>query len=258
VTGAPSDTVRIAAVGDLHWGKGPHGSFQPFFQKISEHADVLLLCGDLVNDGLPGQAQGLAKELTSWVKIPTLAVLGNHDYEAGKEDEVRRILSDAGVTVLDGDARELRGVGFAGVKGFGGGFGGRALQPWGEATIKAFVREAVDEAVKLESALARLRTPRQVVLMHYAPIAATADGEPADIMPFLGSSRLEEPLNRYPVTAVFHGHAHHGALEGKTMSGVPVYNVAMPLLQKHAPDRPPFRVLEVRAAPEPAAGGLPR
>ena len=152
---------------------------------------------------------------------------------------------NGGVLVLDGDAKEIQGLGFAGVKGFGSGFGERALQPWGEGAFKSFVREALEEALKLESALARLRTPQRYVLMHYAPVQGTVEGEPVEIYPFLGSSRLEEPLNRYPVTAVFHGHAHHGSLEGHTQSNIPVYNVSAPLLRHHFPNRPPFRMIEI-------------
>src|SRR6266699_214551 len=154
-------------------------------------------------------------------------------------------LTDAGIVVLDGDACELRGIGIAGVKGFGGGFGKRALGPWGETIIKQFVREAVDEALKLEAALARLRTKHLVALLHYSPIQQTVEGEPLEIYPFLGSSRLEEPIGRYPVTLVLHGHAHRGQLEGRTKSGAAVYNVSMPLLSRIAADRPPFRVFEV-------------
>jgi Icc-related predicted phosphoesterase len=138
-------------------------------------------------------------------------------------------------------------VGIAGVKGFGGGFGRHALAPWGETIIKQFVHEAVDEALKLEAALARLRTRLLIALLHYSPIQATVDGEPLEIYPFLGSSRLEEPISRYPVSMVFHGHAHRGQLEGATKGGVPVYNVSMPLLARSFADRPPFRVLEVAA-----------
>src|SRR5262245_4194003 len=156
------------------------------------------------------------------------------------------------MTVLDGDAAEIHGVGFAGTKGFAGGFGPRTLAPWGEESIKRFVHEAVDEALKLESALAKLRTPRRVALLHYAPIEGTVQGEPREIFPFLGSSRLEEPLNRFNVTAVFHGHAHHGALEGRTSGGAPVYNVAMPLLRVSFPDRAPIRIVEIPLAGDPA------
>ncbi|HEY9650517.1 MAG TPA: hypothetical protein V6C95_07630 [Coleofasciculaceae cyanobacterium] len=174
--------------------------------------------------------------------------MGNHDYESGQQDELQTILADAGITVLDGEAREIQGVGFAGVKGFAGGFGRAALGAWGEEIIKRFVHEAVDEALKLESALAKLRTQQRVVLLHYSPIQATVEGEPPEIFPFLGSSRLEEPLNRYSVSAVFHGHAHAGTLEGRTSSNIPVYNVSMPLLKRTKPDYPPFRLIEIAIA----------
>jgi Icc-related predicted phosphoesterase len=236
--------MRIAALADLHCNNTSHDWMRPLIMQIAQSADVLLLCGDLIDYGLPEEAMVLAKEISS-LKIPVLAVLGNHEFESGKPDEVKRIISDAGAIVLDGDAREVGGVGFAGVKGFGGGFGERALGPWGEETVKRFVHEAIDEALKLESALARLRSETRIVLLHYSPIQATVVGEPAEIFPFLGSSRLEEPLNRYPVTAVFHGHAHHGAPEGRTKNGVPVYNVAMKLLQHVFPDHPGFRIMEI-------------
>jgi len=147
--------------------------------------------------------------------------------------------------VLDGDACEIDGVGFAGAKGFAGGFGRGSLSPWGEPMIKAFVQEAVGEAIKLESALGRLRTERRVVLLHYSPIAATVEGEPREIYPYLGSARLEEPLGRQPVDVVFHGHAHRGALAGATAGGVPVYNVSLPLLKTSFPDGPSFRLFEL-------------
>lgn len=238
-------TVRLAAVGDLHCTKASQGVFQPLLAAASAGADVLLLCGDLTDYGLPEEARVLAKELSAAVKIPVVAVLGNHDYESGKPDEVGQILGDVGVTLLDGDGCEIQGIGFAGVKGLCGGFGERALQPWGEEIIKRLVRETVDEALKLESALARLRTHRRVALLHYAPIQATVEGEPPEIFPFLGSSRLEEPLTRYPVAAVFHGHAHHGRPEGRTRADVPVYNVCLPLLKHVFPDQPPFRLVEL-------------
>jgi Icc-related predicted phosphoesterase len=238
-------TVRIAAVGDIHLGgKGLDASLQVLFSQVGEQADVLALCGDLTDRGDPEEARLVAKALSS-VSLPIVAVLGNHDYECGKVPEVSRILCDAGVTVLDGDAYEVLGVGFAGVKGFAGGFGRGALGPWGEPLIKQFVREAVDEALKLETALSRLRTERKVALLHYSPIAATVQGEPPEIYPYLGSSRLEEPLSRYPVDVVFHGHAHHGATEGRTRGDVPVYNVSTMLLQRTFPQRPGFRVIEL-------------
>lgn len=236
--------VRIAAVADLHCTKNSHGMLQPLFSKVAQSADILVLCGDLVDYGQLEEAKVLARELAT-VKMPMLAVLGNHEFESGQTAEVERVLGDAGVVFLDGDAYEVKGIGFAGVKGFAGGFGESALQPWGEPCIKNFVNESVTETLKLESALAKLRTPKRIALLHYSPIQATVVGEPLQIFPFLGSSRLEEPLTRYPVTAVFHGHAHRGTPEGRTHNGVPVYNVAMKLLQRSFPDRPPFRILEM-------------
>ncbi|HUR34588.1 MAG TPA: metallophosphoesterase [Vicinamibacterales bacterium] len=236
--------VRVAAVGDLHCTKTSQGSLQPLFAKIADTAEVLLLAGDLTDYGTPEEARILSRELTP-LRIPTAAVLGNHDVESSKEAEVTQILTDAGVTVLDGDAVELAGIGIAGVKGFGGGFGSRALGAWGESIIKQFVHEAVNEALKLEAALARLRTSSRIVLLHYAPVQQTVEGEPLEIYPFVGSSRLEEPIDRFSVSLVVHGHAHRGQLEGVTKSQVPVYNVSMPLLMRSFPERPPFRVFEV-------------
>ncbi|MEW5855588.1 MAG: metallophosphoesterase [Myxococcota bacterium] len=248
--------IRLAAVGDLHVNAGSRGTLEPFFSRLSEVADVLILCGDLTDYGRPEEARVLAREL-SGVRVPMLGVLGNHDHESDKDEEIRRILIDVGVSILDGTAREIRGVGFAGVKGFAGGFGRRALAPWGERSLKQFVHEGMNEALKLESAMTKLWMPVKVAIMHYAPIQATVVGEPAEIMPFLGSSRLEDVVDRHRANVVFHGHAHRGTLEGRTRSGIPVYNVALPLLRAHHPDRPPYRVLElpVHAAPHAPAPG---
>jgi Icc-related predicted phosphoesterase len=239
------ETLRIAAVADIHVKKTGSGSLQPLFAKATEEADMILLCGDLTDYGTIEEAKILAREITSSLRIPAVGVLGNHDLESGHEKELVSILSDAGVTILDGDSTEVHGVGFAGVKGFAGGFGRRALGAWGEQIIKDFVHEAINESLKLEAALARLRTPQKIGVLHYSPIQATVQGEPLEIVAFLGSSRLEEPLDRYRVNAVFHGHAHRGAPEGRTKSGTPVYNVAMPVLAAAYPDRPPFRVVEI-------------
>ena len=251
----PRDVVRIAAVGDLHYSRASvQGSLQTLFARASETADILVLAGDLTDFGLPEEARALAREIAANVKIPVVGVLGNHDCESGHEEEIRSILKDAGVTTLDGDTTDIHGVGFAGVKGFAGGFGRRALGPWGEAIIKNFVREAVNEALKLETALARLRSPRLVALLHYSPIQETVEGEPREIFPFLGCSRLEEPLTRYPVDVVFHGHAHHGRPEGRTAKGTPVFNVSMGLMKELFPDRP-FRLVEIDVRPTDAASG---
>lgn len=238
--------VRLAAVADTHYSKKSHGALQDVFSQITKAADVCLLCGDSTDVGLPEEAEVLVKDLTTYLKIPIVAVLGNHDYESGKQEDIRRIFSDAGMRVLDGTTCEIYGIGFAGVKGFAGGFGRVALQPWGEDAIKHFVQEAVSEAAKLESALAGLHTAQTVVLLHYSPIRTTVVGENIEIFPFLGSSRLEEPINRYKPVAVFHGHAHGGNPEGRTGEGVPVYNASQPVLRRAFPEKPPFRLVEVR------------
>lgn len=239
-----STHIRFAAVGDIHVHQDSAGTLREFFAQASDAADVLLLAGDLTDYGTAEEAKVLADEL-AMVSIPIVAVLGNHDYESGTPEVVTEALTQVGVRVLDGSACEIEGVGIAGVKGFAGGFGRGSLGAWGEPAIKLFVQEALNEAMKLESALAKLRTPRRIALMHYAPIAGTVQGEPVEIFPFLGSSRLEEPLLRYPVDAVFHGHAHRGTLEARTINGVPVYNVARPLLQRTRPDGPPFFLYEL-------------
>ena len=225
--------LRIAAVGDFHCG-GPHEDPELglMFAEISAQADVLLLLGDMTTHGEPDQVRRFVQYLQG-VKIPMLGVLGNHDLETNQSDEACRILGDAGVRMMDGDAVEIEGVGFAGVKGFGGGFGRHALGTFGEPETKAFVDAALSEVLKLESALAKLRTETKVVLLHYSPIEGTMGDEPPQIWPFLGSSRLAAPIDAFDVTVVFHGHAHAGAPEGETQGGVPVFNVALPVLRKH-------------------------
>jgi Icc-related predicted phosphoesterase len=249
---APKDIVRVAAIADLHFGRTtPPGSLQPLFAQIAESADVLVIAGDLTDYGLVDEARAFVRELAP-AKVPIVAVLGNHDYESNQQDDIATCLKDAGVAVLDGETTEIHGIGFAGVKGFAGGFGRRALGPWGENIIKKFVHEAVNEALKLESALARLRNDHIVAILHYAPIQATVEGEPRDIYPFLGCSRLEDPLTRFPVSVVFHGHAHHGAPEGRTRTNVPVFNVSASLMRERFPERP-YQLVEVGATP-PASG----
>jgi len=240
-----SDTVQIAAVSDVHYGKHSSGMLQPLFAQIAERADVLVIPGDLTDYGLAEEARVLARDLTSSVKIPIVAVLGNHDFESDQADEITRILVDAGVHMLDGDAVEVHGVGFAGVKGFAGGFGRGTLGPWGERAIKQFVQESVSEALKLESALARLKTAHRIAVLHYAPVQSTVEGEPPEIFPWLGSSRLEEALTRYQGGAGVHGHAHKGTAVGHTTTGIPVYNVSLPVLKATYPDQPAYRIIEV-------------
>lgn len=223
------DGVRIAAVGDLHFNGDDKGLMAEVAREAGEEADVLALLGDLTTHGTPQQMKGVA-EVFGALSIPVVTVLGNHDYEANEVEEVKKILCDSGVLVLDGDSVELEGVGFAGIKGFAGGFGRGALGAFGEPLIKAFVQEAVDEAMKLENALRMLGTPIKVALVHYAPITETLAGEPDIILPFLGSSRLLPPIETIGADAVFHGHAHTGRMEGRTPGGIPVFNVAYPVL----------------------------
>jgi len=241
----PKETIRLAAVGDIHCTRRSQGALEGVFAQIAQVADVLLLCGDLTDYGLPEEARILARELSPAARIPIVGVLGNHDYESGKADEVCRILSDVGLLMLDGTTCEFHGVGFAGVKGFAGGFGKAMLQSWGEGPIKAFVHEAVEEVLKLESALAKLRTAHRVALLHYSPIEATVVGERRELFPFLGTSRFEDCLNQHSVTLVFHGHAHQGSLEGRTSAGIPVYNVAMPLLLRTSGAKLAFRLTDL-------------
>ncbi len=237
--------ITVAAVGDLHCTRTSHGRIQPIFSGLVDRADVIALCGDLTDLGTLEEAKILVSELAPAVGIPKVAVLGNHDYESGHQEEVKKVLQDAGVMVLDGEAVEIMGIGFAGVKGFAGGFGRRMLAPWGEPALKEFVNEGVREGIKLESALGKLRAPSKVVLTHYAPIKDTVVGEPLDIFPWLGCSRLEEAINRLGATVVFHGHAHRGSLEGQTREGIPVYNVAAPLLRSSYSEALPVRFTQL-------------
>jgi len=239
---------RIAAVGDIHVRESDKGKWVEFFREVSKSADVLLICGDLTDTGDEAEAEVLSEELRS-CSVPVVGVLGNHDFEKGRHKLIRQIVHKENVHILDGEAVVIGDVGFAGVKGFGGGFDNHMLSMFGEGAMKAFVQEAVDEALRLDRALARLdaeyKVDKKIVLMHYAPIRETIIGEPEPIFPFLGSSRLAEPLGRRNVLAAFHGHAHVGSLEGRTPSGgVPVFNVSKPLLLK-AGYKCPFYVLEV-------------
>lgn len=236
-------TVRIAALGDFHFDERARGSLSELFDRVSREADVLAMVGDLTTHGDPSQMEAFLSELAS-VRVPVVTVLGNHDHEHGAADELCDMLAEAGVTVLDGNAVVLEGVGFAGVKGFAGGFGRRALGPFGESLIKAFVQEALDEALKLERALHELHTEEKVVLLHYAPVADTVEGEPEQIYPFLGSSRLVEPIEMHGADIVFHGHAHFGSYRGETPAGIPVRNVAMHVLEREGL---PFHLHEAKA-----------
>jgi len=222
--------VRIAAIADLHVEPG-RNSVGDVLSDASREADILALCGDLTNHGTTDQFEALARELEA-VKIPVVAVLGNHDHEAEITPEATALLESVGVRVLDGESVVIDDIGFAGIKGFAGGFGRGTLAPFGERLIKDFVQHAIDEALKLENALRTLNTETKIVLMHYSPIADTLVGEPEQIYPFLGSSRLLSPVETHGADVVFHGHAHSGTAEGRTPGGVPVYNVSLPVLSR--------------------------
>src|SRR6476660_1529125 len=235
--------LRVAAIGDLHVMENSVAPYRELFSEISNSADVLVLCGDLTNFGKTSEAEILAEDIRA-CSIPVVGVLGNHDYECGAPERVCEILHEAGMTVLDEQAVEIEGVGFAGVKGFMGGYGRGELAPFGEPIAKAFVDEAMNEARKLENGLRSLRTDRSVAVLHYSPTVETLEGEPDAIYQYLGSQRLADAIDRFDhVKAVVHGHAHHGSYEGKTPGGTPVFNVAQfvlkPLFGK------PYVVLEI-------------
>jgi uncharacterized protein len=226
--------VRIAATADLHFFSPRYVAIQEQLAKVRDQADLLVLAGDLTNYGKPEEMEGLLSSLVR-LRLPIVAVLGNHDYESGSEAALMRMLSEGGIKLLDGTAYERDGVGFAGTKGFPGGFGRGALTAFGEPEVKAFVQAAIDEALKLERAMAQLRTERRVVVLHYAPVADTVQGESPEIFPYLGSSRLAEVVDRHGADMILHGHAHNGSPDGKTTSGIPVHNVALTILQGQAP-----------------------
>lgn len=226
--------MRIAATADLHFTPERHSTLHEQLNRVRDEADVFVVAGDLTNFGEPAEMEPLLNALVR-VRVPVIAVLGNHDYECGKQEELIRMMVSGGVKVLDGSTYQRDNVGFAGTKGFVGGFGRGLLTAFGEPEVKTFVRAGIDEAVKLERAMSQLRTPKRVVVLHYAPIAATVEGEAREIYPFLGSSRLAEVIDRHGANLVLHGHAHNGKPDGATTTGIPVHNVAITLLEGQNP-----------------------
>jgi Icc-related predicted phosphoesterase len=235
--------MRIAATADIHFTSQRYPQFHDQMGKARDEADVLVIAGDLTNYGQVAEMEVLLNELVR-VRVPTIAVLGNHDYESGAQVELMKMMTEAGIKVLDGTAYERDGVGFAGAKGFPGGFGRGMLTAFGEPEIKSFVQTGIDESLKLERAMSQLRTEKRVVVIHYAPIGDTVEGEPLEIFPYLGSSRLAEVIDRHGANLVVHGHAHHGKPNGKTTAGVPVHNVAVHVLQSENPNAL-YRIFEV-------------
>lgn len=235
--------MRIAATADLHFTPQNYDRIRDQMNRVRDEADVLVLAGDLTNYGKTAEMESLLNAIVR-LRVPTIAVLGNHDYESGHENELMQMMTAEGIKVLDGTGYEREGVGFAGCKGFLGGFGRSVLTAFGEKEVKAFVQAAIDEALKLERAVSQLRTEKRVIVIHYSPIPATVQGENPEIFPYLGTSRLAEVIDRHGANLVVHGHAHHGALEGKTVGGIPVYNVALQLVSAMTPSRP-YRIFDV-------------
>jgi Icc-related predicted phosphoesterase len=234
--------IRIAAVGDLHMTAGSRGTLRPAFLDLAGRADALLLAGDLTQLGKTSEAQLLAAELRD-LPVPVVAVLGNHDFHSGEAPAIRSTLERIGVTVLEGESITLQigsqRLGIAGVKGFGGGFRGGCGHKFGEPEMKAFVQITEDEAMRLERSLGELEADYRVALLHYAPIVETLRGERLEIFPFLGAYQLADALDRAGADLALHGHAHHGAIEGATPAGIPVRNVAMPLIGR------PYAIFEM-------------
>jgi uncharacterized protein len=224
--------MRVAAVADLHCTAGSQGEVIRALAGVESKADVLVVAGDLTNLGLVEEMQVLLDDLAP-LSLPKVAVTGNHDHESGQVESLVGMMKEAGWHVLDGDAWELDGVGFVGTKGFCGGFGRHRLMPFGESLLKDFIQVSIDEAARLESALAGLRCRRRVAVLHYAPIAGTLVGEDPQIYPFLGYSLLAEGLDRHGVDLIVHGHAHDGSPEGTTPGGIPVRNVSQQVLRRH-------------------------
>jgi Icc-related predicted phosphoesterase len=265
--------MRIAAVGDVHVGHDSVERLTQDFAPLGEQADVLLLAGDLTRCGDPAEAKLLAGVLAD-VPVPVVAVLGNHDVHAEREDEVRSVLEDVGVTLLEGGTATLtlpgedgpERLGVAGTKGFGGGFPGATGSEFGERIMKDFMRETARHARRLEEGLARLAAgidgggpvDARVALMHFAPVRDTLRGEHPEVYPFLGSYLLGEAVDRAGADLVLHGHAHLGTERGVTPGGIRVRNVAQPVIRsgyevfhlvphRHAtPQQPP-------ASPQPAS-----
>jgi len=237
--------MRVAAAADIHARVDGAETIARMFASVRDEADVLALGGDLTDHGSPTEVEALVNGLRQ-IGVPVLAVLGNHDHEGGMEKDILRILGSSGIHILDRRRPTvvLEGVGFAGVKGFGGGFGARMVRGFGEDSVKAFVSASLVEAEALRQGLLSLDTPRKFALLHYSPVQDTVAGEPCDIWPFLGSGRLEQALDEGGASVAVHGHAHHGSRHGKTARGVPVHNVSLPVLRAAGVERP-YVVLDV-------------
>ncbi len=238
-------TIRLAAMADLHYGRSHDIDREAVLAEAGVAADVVLLCGDLTDRGTPAEVESLVDDIPPETRRRCLCVLGNHDHASDRGDLVADELRASGIRLLDGNHTVVEGVGFAGVSGFCGGFDNLAVQPFGERPLREFVQVTVEQTLELETALSQLEVEPRVVLLHYAPIRETVEGEPRELYPFLGASRLEDPLNHFDVDVAFHGHAHKGAPRGETSGGVPVFNVSLPVLERAQPEALPFRLYEL-------------
>ncbi|MET0233105.1 MAG: metallophosphoesterase [Kibdelosporangium sp.] len=225
--------IRIAAVGDVHLGEDARGRLRPALENLGDHADMLLLAGDLTRHGTVSEAQIVATEFAD-LPVPVVAVLGNHDYHSDQQEEITALLQNHGITVLEGTSVVLHvggsTVGIAGAKGFGGGFAGKSGSVFGEPEMKAFIQHTVEISDRLRSALAALDTDVKIALTHYSPVPDTLRGEPPEIFPFLGCYQLAEAIDSTGVNLAIHGHAHFGTEQGVTAGGVRVRNVAQPVI----------------------------
>ena len=229
--------MRLAAVADIHIRAENHERDVNQFSAVNDLADALVIAGDFTNHGMPDEMRGVLAVIEH-IHIPIIAVLGNHDHESGHQDELAGMLRLAGVHLLDGHCYEMDGTGFAGTKGFCGGFAPYELMPFGEQGIKTFVEIAEREAIKLDYGLAQIQGPKKVTITHYSPIKETIAGEPEAIFPFLGSSRLERALESHRPLLALHGHAHKGTFSAETKSGIRVCNVALPILRQRGEEHP--------------------
>ena len=235
--------MRVAAVADVHFkGEDQEKNIRQF-TVVNELADVLVIAGDFTTHGKPEEMRACLAVMEH-VHVPIVAVLGNHDHESGNQDELAGMLRLAGVHLLDGQCYEMDGVGFAGTKGFCGGFAPYELMPFGEGGIKTFVEIAEREAIKLDYGLAQLHTPVKIAITHYAPIKETVIGEPEPIFPFLGSSRLQRALDRHKPDLALHGHAHKGTFSAESSTGTRICNVALHLLRERG-ELHPFTIFNV-------------